>query len=214
MRIGIAITLSILTFSISSAQDDVMDPIAEKACECLRDMDSTMTKEEMQTTLGLCMLQAAEPYQKQLKKKYKVDLARSDKNAEEFGRMVGFRMASKCPKTFGALSMRLNAMDVEPPPPPPPGVGAGNYTAPAQSIVGKLTSVRSGQFLTLVVLTEDGRTLDFLLLGQAGNVANVLRQPDQGRGATGRWSYSVQELFDPLSRTYRPYYVVANFDAR
>lgn len=192
---------------------DVLDPIAIKACECVEDMDSTATLEDFQMLLGLCMLQAAEPYQKELKKKYKLDLGRSDKNAEEFGRLVGMRMASKCPKTFADFTRRINGFSADPPPPPPVPPHVSSKGA-VQQVTGKLTSVRSGQFLTLVVLTGDGRTLDLLLLGQAGAVANVLRRSDQGRGATGVWSYSTEEFFDPLSRTFRPYYVVTDFDSQ
>lgn len=193
---------------------EALDVIATKTCECATTMDTTLATDARNMALGICMLQSAEPYKKELKKKYKIDMDRIEQDAEGLGRLVGYRMATKCPEQLARMVQKDSDLSEEPPPPPPSLPAEYVRKLIVQQTPGKLASVRSGQFLTLVVLAEDGRTLDLLLLGQAENVANLLRRPDQGRGATGIWSYSADELFDPLSRTFRPFYVITGYDAQ
>lgn len=208
MRNWLLLLVVIIIHGTARAQD-AMDAIAAKTCACASTLDTALTTEARNMQLGICMLQSAEPFKKELKKKYKIDLDNIDKDAEGLGRLVGYRMATKCPEQLARMVQDANAVPEEPSLPSGP---VRKFMI--QQTPGKLASIRSGQFLTLVVLAEDGRTLDLLLLGQADNVANLLRRPDQGRGATGIWSYTADELFDPLSRTFRPFYVITGYEAQ
>lgn len=213
MRFCFLLSIGLLAHGSAMAQE-VLDVIASETCECTSTMDTTLTTEARNLALGICMLQSAEPYRKELKKKYKIDLDHVERDAEDLGRLVGFRMASKCPELFARIIRQNASLSTDEPPPAPSRSSEIIRKFTVQQTPGKLASVRSGQFLTLVVLAEDGRTLDLLLLGQAENVANLLRRPDQGRGATGIWSYAADELFDPLSRTFRPFYVITGYEAQ
>lgn len=213
MRYCLFLVIMLCAHGLVTAQD-ILDLIATETCECTSTMDTTLTTEARNLALGICMLQSAEPYRKELKKKYKIDLDYVERDAQELGRLVGYRMASKCPELFARIIRQDGSLTPDAPPPAPPVSSEFVRKSAVQQTAGKLASVRSGQFLTLVVLAEDGRTLDLLLLGQADNVANLLRRSDQGRGATGIWFYSVEELFDPLSRTFRPFYVITGYDAQ
>lgn len=206
--------LLLLFLATNLLAQDPLDDITAKTCECFRTIDTTLTTDERNMVVGICMLQSAEPYKKELKKRYKLDFSRLDESAEELGRLVGFKMAVKCPDQLARFVRAQNQSADEPPPVAPPAPATATRPITLLTVPGKLASVRTGQFLTLVVLAEDGRTLDLLLLGQATGVANLLRRTDQGRGATGMWSYSVDELFDPASRTFRPYYVISGFAAQ
>ncbi len=202
MRLAILVPLSFV-FGTASVAQDAMDRVAEATSTCATAIDTSLSKAEIQAALGVCMIQSTTPYKKELKRKFGFDLDHFDQDPEAFGKTIGIRMAARCPAFFTLLARK----DKSPPsdvPPPPPGL----------SVSGKLVTVKSGQFLTLVILAQDGRTLELLLLGQAQKVDGILRSQDQGRGTTGEWHYRADELFDPLSRTYRPYYVVTGFEAK
>ncbi len=200
-----ALLLALLPLAPLKAQD-VLDKIAQESCSCAADLDTTANEEQRNIQLGLCMLQNAAPYQKELKKKYGVDLNNLDEGGERFGQLIGMRLALHCPE-FVALMARLSEeSEVEEPPAQAPVM--------TSTMDGSLMSVKSGQFLTLVVKKEDGSTQDLLLLGHAENAEQVLRRPDQGRGTTGTWTYTTSDLYDAASRTYRPFYVLKAVEPR
>lgn len=190
MRILLQLLLLLLSITTIHAQD-AMDHIAEATCTCATAIDTSLSIAEIQTALGTCMIQSTTPFKKELKRKFGFDMDHFDQDAEALGKTIGIRMAAICPAFFTLLSRKEQLTKVEDPPP-----------SPGLFVIGKLVAVKPGQFLTLAILAEDGRTLDLLLLGQAKGVDGILRSPDQGRGKTGEWHYRPDELFDPLSRTY------------
>jgi len=194
--------------ALSGAQaQDVLDKIAKESCSCATGLDTTLNEEERNMQLGLCMLQSAMPYQKELKKKHGIDLNNIENEGERFGQLLGMRLAVQCPE-FVALMARMNAAEEE------AAATSTVPTVPVNTFDGALSTVKSGQFLTLVVRKEDGATVELLFLDHAEGVEQVLRRPDQGRGTVGSWSYTTQDLFDPVSRSYRPFYVVKAVAAR
>lgn len=202
--ITLALVASFLQADTLRAQD-VLDKIAKESCGCASDLDTTANAEQRNVQLGLCMLQSASPYQKELKKKYDIDLNDLENQGERFGQLIGMRLAVHCPE-FVALMARMSAeSEVEEAPP---------AEVPFSTMDGALTTVKSGQFLTLVVKKEDGSSQELLLLEHAEGVQQVLSRPDQGRGTMGSWSYAIQDLFDPVSRSYRPFYVVKAVEAK
>jgi len=201
-----ALLLALLPLAPLKAQD-VLDKIAQESCSCAADLDTTANEEQRNIQLGLCMLQNAAPYQKELKKKYGVDLNNLDEGGERFGQLIGMRLALHCPE-FVALMARLSEENAEMEEPPP------SPAMQTSTMEGALMTVKTGQFLTLVVKKEDGSTQELLLLGHAENAEQVLRRPDQGRGTSGTWTYVTNDLFDATSRSYRPFYVLKGVEAR
>ena len=203
--ITLALVASFLQADTLHAQD-VLDRIAQEACGCASALDTTAGAEQRNVQLGLCMLQSAAPYQKELKKKYDIDLNDLENQGERLGQLIGMRLAVHCPE-FVALMARMSAESEEEEEALPAGPSFSTMD-------GALTTVRSGQFLTLVVKKEDGSSQELLLLEHAEGVQQVLSRPDQGRGTLGSWSYAIQDLFDPVSRGYRPFYVVKGVETK
>ena len=204
--IGMAAAACLLT--VSASAQDVLDKIAKESCGCATQLDTTLNEEERNMQLGLCMLQSAMPYQKELKKKHGIDLNNIDRDGEKFGQMLGMRLAVQCPE-FVALMARMSEEDEV-----AEEVAPATPMLPTSTLEGALSTVKSAQFLTLVIRKEDGSSVELLFLDHADGVDQVLRKPDQGRGTTGTWTYATQDLFDPVSRSYRPFYVVKGVEAR
>lgn len=98
--ITILITISNVGFS-----QNYLDDIALKTCECLNTVSDTAGIEEI---LGLCMIDAALPYKKQLKEDYNIDLNKIDTQGEELGRIIGIKMTTVCPNTLKKVVNRTN----------------------------------------------------------------------------------------------------------
>ncbi len=145
-----AVVLLATSTGAVSAQD-VLDAIAEEACSCSREGGVSMANpEEFQMQLGLCILQACTPREKELKKQYSFtlsDFAENEKKAEEFGMQVGMRMAFKCPELFAGTE--ATAMDEE---------WEEEVVEDPMSyfVEGVLTAIEPGQFNTLLVRDDGG----------------------------------------------------------
>ncbi|HMU05164.1 MAG TPA: hypothetical protein PJ990_16140 [Saprospiraceae bacterium] len=99
MKIILFIAVLIVTNNVVFSQD-YMDKIALKSCECINTISDTLEGERYKSELGICMINAAIPYKKQLKKDYKIDINNIDKHAEELGGIIGARMLSVCPNSL------------------------------------------------------------------------------------------------------------------
>ncbi|HRO98828.1 MAG TPA: hypothetical protein PLN54_05285 [Flavobacteriales bacterium] len=182
---------------------DVLDAIARDVCPCLGDLSAPMGKDSLTMKLGVCMLQASMPHQKELKKKYGVDLARFDgESGEKLGGLIAVKLITSCPD-FMPLAMRLAEDDAPPPVAPGPAV---------RTVHGSVQEVTPSQFLTITVRTEDGRTYDLLLLDHVPNVEQVSQDPAKARGFHGKWGYEEREFFDPYTRSYRTYRVLRTLE--
>ncbi|MEX1131918.1 MAG: hypothetical protein WEC15_01730 [Flavobacteriales bacterium] len=179
---------------------DVLDGIAVGTCTCLKELDRTVHKgEALQMQLGLCMMKVATPYEKELRKQYKVDMSRLDQGAgEKLGELVGMRLVAVCPEFLEMLS------EME-----------GDAEAPvveqlAATVTGVVTGLRDRQFSTILVKDVSGRTVELLRLEHFQN-ADVLA----GSGATGMkgtFSFIVRELYDPVAGTYRSHNVLVGLE--
>ena len=82
MKLSILILALIATTTTAFSQN-YMDEIAKETCKCLTQITDDLNPEKYAMELGLCMLNASNPYKKQLKKDFKIDLDKIDTHAEE-----------------------------------------------------------------------------------------------------------------------------------
>lgn len=68
------VLLITILFSINySFSQAYMDSITDRSCECTNDIPDTISNDAFTIEMGVCLMTAAEPYQKKLKKDYKID---------------------------------------------------------------------------------------------------------------------------------------------
>ena len=91
--------LIILLFSFAkiSYSQDYLNDIAKKSCDCLNKLSDTLTGERINFEMGICVINAASPFRKQIKNDFKIDFDKLDKEGEELGRIIGIKMATLCP---------------------------------------------------------------------------------------------------------------------
>lgn len=195
---GIALFLGLLTTNPTAGQD-VLDKISHEICPCVGDLNAQTPRDTLTIKLGVCMITGALPYQKELKKKYGVDLERFDgPTGERLGQLVATKLVVNCPG-FAELAMRLAQEEDVPPAPTSPSV---------RTVQGTVQEVTPSQFLTVTVRTDHGPTYEFLLLDHVPNIEQVSQEPGKAKGFRAKWDYEEREFYDPYTRTYKTYRVL------
>ena len=182
-----------------SAQD-VLDKIARESCDCLTAVDrATIKGDALQMQLGLCMMKAAAPYEKELRKQYKVDMARLDSDTgERLGELVGMRLVGVCPEFLEMITEMQGEAEV------------ATADVPTASVNGTVTSLRDRQFSTVLVKDGSGRTVELMRLEHFPNADMLTGANATGLSAT--FYYTVRELYDPVAGTYRSTYVLVGLE--
>jgi hypothetical protein len=183
--IGTFLLLSITFFAQSQ---DVLDSISAHSCDCISKLDlKGLEKEKLTIELGLCMMKAAQPYEKQLKQSYDIDMKKVDKgDGEKLGRLIGLKMASSCP-SFTDLITRISSEEPS-----------------TNSIEGTITEFITEQFVTIVIKDEDGRDQRIIWLDYFKNSEKLLQK---GKNKNVTIEYQERELYNPKFNDYIKYKV-------
>jgi hypothetical protein len=199
-----SLTVLTLAFASLASAQDVLDKVSKDACTCMGGVKMEGNdKDAFQMQLGLCFLQAAMPYEKELKKKYDLDLNHmDDKTGEKLGMLVATRMASHCPDMLAKLAEMAD--DEESP-------SAAQESLEESMLDGEVMGSRKDGFVTLTVRSASGRSVEMLWLEFF--TGSELLNNGSAQGTKGQFSYVERELFDAASGTYRKYNVITGFAA-
>ena len=144
-----------VAFAQKLTKDQLSEKLAEKACGCAEKQE--ITKDNFELTIGICLLEGINAYEKDVEKHYGKDVISNDKKMEELGYEIGKKMGMKCPTVFKFM-LEDEADEV--------------VEVDAEDLVlsGKISEIKSEQFLTFVVKEESG---DYKLL------PNVTKQEEE-----------------------------------
>jgi hypothetical protein len=198
MKTNIAILLLLFSsavFSQKLSKQELGIKLAEKSCECANKEE--ISKDNFEMTLGLCIIESIKAYEKDVDKYYGKDVISNEKKMEELGYDVGKEMAKTCPTVFKYMfsdDVTDEAVAEE---------------EPDAIILGKLTEVKSEQFLTFSIKEETGKMNHFILLSSFENsfllTDKVLKIND-----TIEVSYYELELYDAKLAKFVSYKVVTD----
>lgn len=190
-----------LSVSICFSQDDYMKDIATKSCECLNSVNlEGKGSEQFNMELGLCMIQAAQPYEKELLRDYKIDFAKIDQQGEELGRIIGMKMATVCPQDLMVIASRLESDDIK-----------SNDVSSNSEITGKITGIQEKDFVTFIVRDNKGNMKRLLWMAPIklyGKYGNLSRDYKLFLSERATITYDTQEYFDFEKKTHRMYNVI------
>lgn len=148
-----------MTFSISFGQKlsktQLDEKLGEVACECAT--KGEVNKDNIELTLGLCIIEAVNKYEKDVEKHYGKNVITNDAKMEELGYNVGAKMALKCPTIFKYI-LDSTTTDTEEP-------EEEEYAM----ISGKIFEIKSEQFITFSVKESTGKNHNFILLSSFEN---------------------------------------------
>ena len=143
-----------ITFAQKLTKDQLTDKLADKACDCVNKQE--ITKENFELTIGICLLEGINAYEKDVEKYYGKNVISNDEKMEELGTNIGAKMGLKCPTVFKFM------LDEE----------ADEAVADeAEDLIlsGKISEIKSEQFLTFVVKEDSGKNNQFILLSSFDN---------------------------------------------
>ena len=144
-----------VAFAQKLTKDQLSDKLAEKACECTEKQE--LTKENFELTIGICLIEGINAYEKDVEKHYGKNVISNDKKMEELATNIGARMGLKCPAVFKFM------LDEE------SGEVEEVVDAEELTISGKISEIKSEQFITFIVKEDSGKTNQFILLSSFDN---------------------------------------------
>lgn len=189
------LVVAFLFFSVNTIfAQDFMDKIVKKTCECLDNISDTLPEDRFNMELGLCMLDAANPYKRQIKKEYGIDLENIDTEGERLGRIIGLKMAGACPNSLVKITNRVK---VDEPPP-----------VDELSVVGTVTKIEDDLFVVISLKDELGKITKYYWLGFIETANDLTGSYASLQGKSIRVTYVNQEYFEPKLKEYRQFPVI------
>lgn len=195
--------LIVLCNSISYSQD-VYDVIGKETCECLnaKKIDySKMNKKEMQTQVGVCMIQSYSSHLSEFKPEDKVSFD-DQKGMQNLGEKVAMKMMVSCPEII--MEMGKRSIDED---------DSTEEVKDIAFIEGEVTEIKTEQFITLQVKDKNGRSFSFLLLDYF-ETASLLTNNEINKKDSIKVSYTEIELFDPKNKEFRYFKIITDLEKK
>ena len=183
-----------VAFAQKLTKDQLSDKLAEKACECTEKQE--LTKENFELTIGICLIEGINAYEKDVEKHYGKDVISNDKKMEELGYEIGKKMGLKCPTVFKFM-LEDEANDVV------------EVDSEDLMLSGKIAEIKSEQFLTFIVKEESGKTNQFILLSSFDNAFLLTDKVLKATDAVDVVYYEM-ELFDAKLGKFVSYKIVTD----
>lgn len=201
MKINFLILL-LLTFSTVALSQSYMDKIAKESCECLDNISDSLEPKLYQMELGMCMINAAMPYKKKLKKDYKIDFNKIDEQGEELGQIIGAKMGMVCPEALVKIANKFEDVEDE-----PNGDAIDN-----NSFNGKIVDIEQNQFVTFSIKDERGKVTKFYWFNFIESYMDLPQNYKTLKDKSVQIYFSTQEFFDPKIGEYRNFNIIESLE--
>ena len=183
-----------VAFAQKLTKDQLSDKLAEKACECTEKQE--LTKENFELTIGICLIEGINAYEKDVEKHYGKNVISNDKKMEELGYEIGKKMGMKCPTVFKFM-LEDEANDVV------------EVDSEDLMLSGKIAEIKSEQFLTFIVKEESGKNNQFILLSSFDNAFLLTDKVLKASDAVNVTYYEM-DLFDAKLGKFVSYKIVTD----
>lgn len=183
--------------SKTAFSQDYMNDMTLKACECLNSISDTLDSDRYNLAIGLCLIDAAMPYQKQLMKDYKINLNKIEQCGEELGILLGLKMATVCPESV--LKMTKKATK-------------DNNKIPKKIIEGKIIGIDDAKFVEFSVKDDSGKISRYCWFSYIESNLDLSNKYKTLVGETVQITYIPQDFFDARISEYRTFNVIQKIE--
>ncbi|WP_158728300.1 MULTISPECIES: hypothetical protein [unclassified Flavobacterium] len=208
MRKVIIALLSIL--SANAYSQDMYDVIGKETCACLgsKKLDyKKIDKKELQTQVGLCMIQSYTSHINEFKEEDKIQFDDKD-GMRKMGEKVALKMLVNCPEIIlelGKSTQKDNGDESE-----DEIVADG----PADVFIeGQITAIKKDQFISLQLKDKNGRVYSFLLLDYF-ETASMLTNNELKAKDSVKVSYTEIELFDVATNEFKYFKIITDLQRK
>lgn len=196
----------VLIFSINSFSQDMYDIIGKETCACLgtKKLDyQKIDKKELQTQVGLCMIQSYTSHINEFKEEEKVQFDDKD-GMRKMGEKVALKMLVNCPEIILELgkSTQKDVSDED---------DEELVVDEPQDVFieGQVTAIKKDQFVSLLVKDKNGRAYSFLLLDYF-DTASVLTNNELKVKDAVKVGYTEIELFDVATNEFKYFKILTD----
>lgn len=191
MKRFILVPIFLLFTSVNYGQT-YMDELTTKVCDCVRKIEDTTDEESYTMAMGICMIESATPYKKELKKDYGIDFDNIDATGDKLGYQLGIKMAGKCPEVITRVS-KLSKTKEE----------------TQQTIEGTIVKIDSEPFVVFNIKDKKGKTGKYYWMKFIKT--EKIDLPTEYKNLIGKEveiEYIEEEYFDPKIEQYRNFNIV------
>lgn len=181
-------------FAQKLTKEELADKLADKACDCAGKQE--ITKENFELTIGICLLECINSYEKDVEKHYGKDVISNEKKMEELGYDVGKKMGAKCPTVFKFMLDDDSSSE-------------SAESEPDLSVSGKVSEIHTDQFVTFTVKEDSGKNNQFILLSSFDNAFLLTDKVLKVADAVDVYYYEM-ELFDAKLGKFVSYKIVTD----
>jgi hypothetical protein len=199
------ILLLLLLSSSVYSQDAIIDIVAKETCECMSAKKTDLTNsnlEELQMSLGLCMLNSYSEHSKEFDDSNKIDIS-DEEQMSVFGEKIAMKMINYCPDFIIGLGKIALAEEEA-------SASTNNQT---ESLEGIVTEIKTEQFVTISVKDKNNRIHKFLLLDYF-DTASLFMDGEVKKGTQLLIYYSEIELYDPILKDFRFNKVISGLEKK
>ncbi len=180
--------LALFLLTTTFAQQDYLDTIAEKSCECI-EKENLVEKyqgEQLTMQLGICLITASREYRAELLRDHEINFDRIHIEGEKLGLLIGGRMALVCPDFLVSAAGETSE---------------DGYTYYAET--GTITGITEKPFVMFTIKNDQGRTSDYYWLTFIESGLDLQHNYGQLKGKKVNVEFLEEELFDPRIKDYR-----------
>jgi len=192
------IILISLHFKAFSQDEEMLDKIVLSSCDCIEETDiSGLNANQRNMKLGLCMLEASEPYADKLKREYDIDFDNMNgPEGEKLGKLLGLRLATQCPAFLKFVEDEYETEE----------------SNTVYELVGTIKDVSANQFYTVNIEDDEGR--EYKLLWMEHFIGgDKLTQKDWWKNRRVFITYEEKEFFEPKLNEYIKYKVIRGMES-
>ncbi|WP_276498462.1 hypothetical protein [Pontibacter litorisediminis] len=195
----ICFTVALFIVSPKVQGQAYMDAIADETCGCLNEFMSSGETRNVEMRIGACLLKAAGPYEKQLKKDYGIELTNLSSQGEKLGEMLGVKIATRCPDSFMAMMELMEK-----------GQEAKEVALEEKTYEGTVTGVNDQQFIVFTIKDASGKASSFYWLSFFTSDLGSGNNYKEVKGKKVQVGYREEEFFDPRINEYKKFNVITS----
>lgn len=189
-----------LTISAAAFSQDYKTKIAKSSCDCVKAIKTEgKTNSAITSELGVCMLKAAMPFSKEIKKDYDIDPAADMMDStkmEQLGIKMGILMATECQEEFLKMAQFSD-----------------EETAGSESsellINGTVSKIEKENFIVFHVVGENKMLNKLYWISSVDSNLDLPKEYQTLMNKKVNISYFTMEIFDPKINDYKTLNIIS-----
>lgn len=183
------LALLLILLSATGFSQDYKAKIAASACECFKKLKAENTDPKiLETKLGFCIINAAEPYARQLKKEYNLDILRDE--SSETGKLMATWILKECPDLFLEMVDREEKSD-------------SKVKPSDMSVSGTVSRIEKDGFVVFHIVGADGNLTKLYWITAVQSGLDLPKEYPSLLNKKVTVQYYRNEIFDAGINSYR-----------